>query len=123
MIVDDSLIGRINLKGLLESNGYAVVGEAKSAEEAIALHKQARPTLTTMDLNMPDRSGLEAIQSILESDPSALFVIISAVDQKLVRDQYSAMGNCEYVSKPVEWEKLSAAIARLMKKGPAKAKK
>lgn len=123
MIVDDSLIGRINLKGLLETNGYTVVGEAKSAEEAIALHKQARPSLTTMDLNMPDRSGLEAIQSILESDPSALFIIISAVDQKLVRDQYSAMGNCEYVSKPVEWEKLSAAISRVVKKGPAKAKK
>jgi two-component system chemotaxis response regulator CheY len=120
LIVDDSLIGRINLKGLLESNGHTVVGEAKDAAESIALHKETRPDLTTMDLNMPDRSGLEAIKSILEFSPSAAFIIISAVDQKLVRDQYSTMGNCEYVSKPIEWDKLNAAISRVMKKSSAK---
>jgi two-component system chemotaxis response regulator CheY len=123
LIVDDSLIGRINLRGLLEANGHTVVGEAKNAAESIALHKEMRPDLTTMDLNMPDRSGLEAIQSILEFDPAAVFIIISAVDQKLVRDQYSTMGTCEYVSKPIEWEKLSAAISRVMKKNPAKPQK
>lgn len=116
LIADDSLITRMFLKNMLESNGYAVVGEAKNAREALHLYKETRPDFTTMDMNMPDSSGLEAIKSIVEFDADARFVIISAVDQKLVRDQYAHMGACEYVPKPAEWSKLSAAISRLLKK-------
>ena len=116
LITDDSLITRMFLKNMLESNGYTVVGEAKNAQEALDLYKETRPDFTTMDMNMPDSSGLEAIKSICEFDAEARFIIISAVDQKLVRDQYAHIGACEYVPKPAEWSKLAAAIARLSKK-------
>ncbi|HAZ06950.1 MAG TPA: two-component system response regulator [Elusimicrobia bacterium] len=116
LITDDSMITRMFLKNMLESNGYTVVGEAKNAQEALDLYKETRPDFTTMDMNMPDSSGLEAIKSICEFDTDAKFIIISAVDQKLVRDQYAHMGACEYVPKPAEWSKLAAAISRLSKK-------
>lgn len=122
MITDDSLITRIFVRDMLESNGHTVVGEAKSAAEALVLYKETRPDFSTMDMNMPDSSGLEAIKNIMEFDADARFIIISAVDRKLVRDQYAHLGSCEYVSKPVEWKKFSAAIAKIMKARAAQRK-
>ena len=115
LIAEDSLIARMFLKNMLETHGHTVVGEAKNATEALVLYKEQRPDFTTMDMNMPDSSGLEAIKNIAEFDADAMFIIISAVDQKLVRDQYAHLGTCEYVSKPAEWKKFSAAIMRIMK--------
>ena len=115
LITDDSLITRMFLKDMLESNGHTVVGEAKNAAESLALYKETHPDITTMDRNMPESSGLEAIRSIVDFDADARFIIVSAVDQKLVRDQYAHMGTCEYVSKPLEWGKLKDAIGRIMR--------
>jgi DNA-binding NarL/FixJ family response regulator len=67
-----------------------------------------------MDLNMPDSTGVDAIREISKIDPKARFVIVSAVDRRLVWDQCASLGVCEYVSKPVEWPDLKKAIDNLM---------
>ncbi len=120
LIVDDSMFTRMHIRGFLESKGHQVGAEAANADEAVALYKSKKPDLTTMDLNMPDRSGLEAIKEIQAFDPKARFIIVSAVDQKLIHDEYSAWKFCEYVGKPPEWGKLDVAIDHLMESNKPK---
>ena len=115
LIVDDSVFTRMYIKGFLEGKGHQVISEAGNAEEAVLQYQLKKPDLTTMDLNMPGRSGLEAIKEIKKIDPSARFIIVSAVDQKLVHEEYAAWKACEYIGKPPEWDNLNAAIDKLMK--------
>lgn len=120
LIVDDSLFSRMNLRGLVETNGHSVIGEAQNAEQALTQYQTTHPDIVTMDLNMDQKSGLDAIRDIMKIDPNAHFIIVSAVDQRLVWDQCVGIGVCEYVSKPVSWPKLSEAMVRLTKKSPIK---
>jgi len=122
LIVDDSMFSRMNLRSILEANGHKVVGEAPDGVEAVNVYKATKPDLVTMDLNMPQASGVEAIRNISAVDPNARFIIVSAVDQRLVWDECASMGVCEYVSKPVQWPKLKSAIAHLMSAGTGKEK-
>jgi len=120
LIVDDSMFSRMNIRSILETNGHQVVGEAPDMNSAVKLYQSSKPDLVTMDLNMPEASGVEAIRSITTIDPKARFVIISAIDRRLVWDQFASMAACQYVSKPVEWPMLKSAIANLMKaSGPS----
>lgn len=120
LIVDDSLFSRMNLRGIIETNGHSVIAEAQNAEQALAQYQTTHPDIVTMDLNMDQKSGLDAIRDIMKVDPNAHFIIVSAVDQRLVWDQCVGIGVCEYVSKPVSWPKLKEAVARLTKKSPIK---
>ena len=63
LIVDDSRTSRKILRGLLEANGYVVVGEAKNGQEGYDMYAQYKPDLVTMDITMPVMSGVDSLQS------------------------------------------------------------
>ncbi len=71
LIVDDSMIIRMNLKKILEKSGFTVVGEAANGKEAVEKHLQYSPDLTTMDITMPVMDGIEALKEIKSSDKHA----------------------------------------------------
>jgi two-component system chemotaxis response regulator CheY len=115
LIVDDSLFSRMNLRSMLESHGHQVAGEAPDGISALELYKSSKPDLVTMDLNMPESTGVDAIRNIAAFDPKARFLVVSAVERRLVWDQCASIGTCEYVSKPTDWSKLKTAMDNLMK--------
>lgn len=115
LIVDDSLFSRMNLRSMLETHEHQVVGEAPDGNSALELYKASKPDLVTMDLNMPDSTGVDTIRNIAAFDPKARFLVVSAVERRLVWDQCARIGTCEYVSKPVDWSKLKTAMENLMK--------
>ena len=82
MIVDDSLIIRINLKKILEKNGYQVVAEAANGQEAVEKYGSFHPDLVTMDITMPILDGISALKKIREMDNDACVVMISALGQE-----------------------------------------
>src|ERR1051326_9072208 len=59
LIVDDSRIIRRTVSSALESDGFAVCGEAKDGQEAIDLAEKLSPDLIILDLSMPVMNGLE----------------------------------------------------------------
>ena len=70
VIVDDQVMIRMAVKGILESAGdIQVVGEAARAVEAIEIVKREKPAVVLMDLRMPGMDGVEAIRAIV-ADPS-----------------------------------------------------
>jgi two-component system chemotaxis response regulator CheY len=102
LIVDDALIIRKRIRAIAEEAGWQVAAEAKDGEEAVVLYQQERPDLVTLDIIMPRLDGVGALKRIVELDPGAHVVMISAVNQKQKLAECIAAGAFDFIVKPFE---------------------
>ena len=79
LVVDDAIFMRNIIKDIFASGGFEVVGEASNGVEAIERWKELKPDITTMDLVMPFKNGIEATREILRAEPKAVVVMCSAL--------------------------------------------
>src|SRR3990172_13259748 len=79
LIVDDAVFMRNMIKDIFSGGGFEIVGEAANGLEAVEKYKEFRPDLTTMDIVMPFKSGIEATREIVKFDPKAVIVMCSAL--------------------------------------------
>jgi len=100
LIVDDALFLRMVLKDILVRNGYDVVGEAVNGIDAIEKYKELKPDLVTLDITMPDMTGLEAIKEIREFDRQAKVIMCSAMGQNLMVADAIKKGALDFIVKP-----------------------
>jgi DNA-binding NarL/FixJ family response regulator len=82
LIVDDHPLTRGALAGLLTQNGFDVVGQAASGEEAIAAAAELRPDLILLDLSMPEMDGLTALPLVRAAAPNAEVVVLTASEDE-----------------------------------------
>jgi DNA-binding NarL/FixJ family response regulator len=80
LIVDDHPLTRDALAALLAQQGFAVVGEAASGEEAIDEVERLQPDLVLLDLTMPGMDGLTALPRLREQAPASEVVVLTASD-------------------------------------------
>jgi two-component system, chemotaxis family, chemotaxis protein CheY len=113
LVVDDALFMRKMISGVAAEAGWEVVGEAGNGVEAVALYKQLRPDLVTMDLVMPEMGGLEALRLIRASDPEAKVVVVTALDQKQVLMDSIRDGAIDFIVKPFERQRVLNLLAKL----------
>ncbi|MHC1724454.1 MAG: response regulator transcription factor [Syntrophobacteraceae bacterium] len=86
IICDDESHIRSMLKLTLKSMGVEVVGEARTAGEAEILFQRENPHLVLLDINMPGRSGEDALGNIVRDFPSAFVIMLTSVsDMETVR--------------------------------------
>jgi two-component system chemotaxis response regulator CheY len=100
MIVDDSLFMRKMLRDILEGEGYEIAAEASDGVEAVAKYQETRPDLTTLDIVMPNKTGIEALQEIIAFDPAARVVMCSAVGQESLTRAAAQTGARAFILKP-----------------------
>ena len=100
MIVDDSLFMRKMLRDILEEEGYEIVAEASDGEEAVAKFQEFHPFLTTLDIVMPNKNGIEALKEIMALDPAARIVMCSAVGQEAQVNAAREAGARAFILKP-----------------------
>lgn len=115
LIVDDSMIMRKNIEKIILSLGHEVVGHAENGQEAIDLYKKFYPNLVTMDISMPLMNGINAVSSILEIDPNAKIIMISAHNQKQMVFEALKNGAKHYILKPIERENVASVIESVLK--------
>ncbi|NHN30027.1 response regulator [Paenibacillus agricola] len=114
MIVDDSTVMRRNIRIILERAGHEVVVEATDGREVLASYINHKPDLVTMDINMVNMDGIEALQILLKTFPQARVVMISAAGQKQqVLDAIKA-GAKSYIVKPFQAERLLEIIGKVI---------
>ena len=87
LIVDDHPLTRDALAGLLAQNGFDVVGQAGSGEEAIAKAGELKPDLVLLDLSMPEMDGLTALPRVRAAAPDAEVVVLTASE-----DEHNLLG-------------------------------
>jgi DNA-binding NarL/FixJ family response regulator len=77
LIVDDHPMMRFGIASILTSNGMKVLAQAGTGTDAVRMHRQLRPDVTLMDLQLPDMNGVEAIRQIRMSAPDSKFVVLT----------------------------------------------
>jgi DNA-binding NarL/FixJ family response regulator len=114
LLVDDHALFRVSLKMRLEQeHGIVPVGEAETAEQAVARARVLEPDLVLIDLLLPRKSGYEAIPEILEASPeSRVLVVSSQTGPTAVRQAISA-GAHGYVPKRASDTEVIEAIRRV----------
>jgi len=116
LIVDDATFVRAKLKKVVEKMDFAeVVGEASNGDDAVSLYKDLKPDLVTMDLIMPKRDGIQAIEDIMAYDKDAKIIVISAMGQDLSIKEAVEKGAKEYIKKPFKDDEVYAIIERQLK--------
>ncbi|WP_368292897.1 response regulator [Dehalobacter sp. TBBPA1] len=100
LIVDDAAFMRLAIRNMLQNNGFEVVGEAANGLEGLESYKQLQPDVVTMDITMPEMSGLEALPEIMKFDPKAKVVMVSAMGQESMVRQAVALGAKSFIIKP-----------------------
>ncbi len=100
LIVDDVAFVRKTLTEIFQEARYQVVGEADSAAKALELYARLRPDVVTMDIVMPEMSGIEATRQLLKLDKEARVIIVSGLGQEhLVMDAIH-VGARDFITKP-----------------------
>lgn len=113
LVVDDAKFMRHLLKNILSEIGCEVVGEAADGNEACTKYKELSPDVVTMDIVMPNVSGIEALKKIRMMDSDAKVVMITAIDQREPLMEALKLGAVDYVVKPFEKERVEEALQRV----------
>ena len=117
MVVDDALFMRNMLKDIFTRAGFEIVAEADNGEKALAMYQQTRPDLVTMDIVMPKKSGIEALQEIMVSDPNARVVMVSALGQDSLVIEAVDAGAKDFIVKPFKEAKVLEIVRRITGQG------
>ncbi|MGH2828781.1 MAG: response regulator, partial [Actinomycetota bacterium] len=109
LIAEDEAIIRLDLKEMLEEEGYEVVGEAADGEAAVRLARENDPDLVIMDVKMPGMDGLAAAEKIVAEQLSAV-LILTAFSQRDLVQRAAEAGAMGYLVKPFQKTDLMPAI-------------
>ena len=121
LVVDDAIFMRNMIKDIFSGGGFEVVGEAANGLEAVEKYRDLRPDLTTMDIVMPFRSGIDATREIVKQDPKAVIVMCSALGQESLVMEAIEAGAADFVVKPFKPEDVLRVVQKVMgARAPAK---
>jgi len=114
LIIDDAYFMRNLIRKVLREEGYDVVGEAKNGKEGIKLYFELKPDIVTMDINMPDISGIEATRQILSKDPNAKIIAVTGSNKDEDKTEMMKAGAMEYLKKPFQPAFLLSKIENIL---------
>ena len=109
VIAEDEALIRLDLKEMLEEDGYVVAGEASDGEAAVKLTESLRPDLVIMDIKMPGLDGISAAERIT-ADHLAPVVILTAFSQRDLVLRARDAGAMAFLVKPFTKADLVPAI-------------
>jgi len=104
----------MTLRSVLEKNGYEIVGEASDGLQAVEKYSQCKPDLVTMDITMPNMDGITAVKKIIEQDPGALIVMVSAMGQKALVVEALTAGARDFIVKPFQPDRILEALSKVV---------
>ena len=109
VIAEDEAIIRLDLRELLEEEGYEVAGETGRGDEVVDLVRELRPDLAILDIKMPGLDGLSAAR-LIAGERLAAVLILTAFSQRELVEQARDAGALAYLVKPFQKSDLLPAI-------------
>ncbi len=114
LIVDDAAFMRMAIKSILMKNGFEVAGEAENGIEGVRKYKELMPDIVTMDITMPEMTGIEALKAIREFDPGAKVVMVSAMGQEVLVREAIMNGAKSFIVKPFKDEHVIQTLNKIL---------
>ena len=115
LIVDDSPFIHKAITRALSPEEYEICGIGANGKEGLELFGSLKPDVVTMDITMPIMDGLAASRKILEGDPNAKILMLSAMGDDALMNEAKTIGIRVFLQKPFKAEELNAAIGRILK--------
>ncbi len=109
LIAEDEALIRLDLKEMLEEEGYEVCGEAGDGESAVKLANELRPDLVILDVKMPVMDGITAAEQITEARIAPV-IILTAFSQRELVERARDAGAMAYLVKPFQKKDLLPTI-------------
>ncbi|HHW37772.1 MAG TPA: sigma 54-interacting transcriptional regulator [Bacillales bacterium] len=113
LVVDDEISVRTALKALLKREGYEVE-TASNGEEAVSLVKTLQPALVIMDIRMPKKDGIEALQEIREINKDINVIMITAYAAVETAIKAMMVGAYDYIIKPFNNDEVKILAKRAL---------
>jgi response regulator NasT len=110
VIAEDEAIIRLDLKEILEEEGYEVVAETGRGDEAVELVLEHQPDLAILDIKMPGQDGLTAAKQIHDALSDTAVLILTAFSQRELVERAVEAGALAYLVKPFQKSDLVPAI-------------
>ena len=109
LIAEDEALIRLDLKEMLEEEGYSVVGEAGDGAQAVTLAEELKPDLIILDVKMPVLDGIAAAEQIARKRIAPV-VILTAFSQRDLVERAREAGAMAYLVKPFQKKDLLPTI-------------
>lgn len=116
LIVDDAAFMRMTIRKIVEKHGFTVVGEAENGVAGVRMYKETLPDIVTMDITMPEMSGIDALKAIRQCDANAKVVMVTAMGQEGMVKEAVLQGAKSFIVKPFKEDHVIQTINRLMGK-------
>ncbi len=113
LVIDDEEGIRESLKGILEDEGYEVLG-AESAEEGMKIFEEQSPDLVLLDIWLPGMDGIEALKRMRDRRPSVPVIIISGHGTIELAVKASKLGAYDFLEKPLSLERVLITVKRAL---------
>ena len=114
LVVDDAAFMRKMVSDALAKAGHEVIGEACNGAEAVESFRSLKPELTTLDITMPEKDGLQALGEIMTLDPSARVIMCSALGQESKVLESIKLGAKDFVVKPFQADRVLEAVGKAL---------
>ena len=114
LVVDDVAFVRKTLTEILSAANYNVVAEADDGAKAIDLYNVHKPDIVTMDVVMPNMSGIEAAKRIIKTHKDASIIMVSAMGQENLIMEAIHVGAKDYILKPFSADTILKAIEKAL---------
>lgn len=117
LVVDDAAFMRMMIRDILSREGY-VIHEAVNGRDAVEKFAELRPDLVTMDITMPEMSGLDALRLIRQQDPAARVLMVSAMGQQRMIVEALESGAMDFLVKPFQPTKVLETVKKCLQSTP-----
>lgn len=111
LVVDDAAFMRMMIRDILSKEGY-VIHEAVNGRDAVEKYSEVRPDLVTMDITMPEMTGIEALREIRAADPEARVLMVSAMGQQKMIVEALEAGALDFLVKPFQPTKVLETVKK-----------
>ena len=116
LVADDHDLVRMGIMRMLaDVEGFEVVGEAKSGEEAVSKARSLPVDVILMDVRMPGFGGLEATRKILAYNPKIKIIAVTSLTDDMFPERLMKAGASGYVTKGASFDEIIDAVHKVIK--------
>jgi two-component system, chemotaxis family, chemotaxis protein CheY len=112
MIADDEAHVRKLIKSVLLSMNCEVIGEAANGRDAVEMFKELKPNILLLDINMPLKSGKEALGEILNRYSNAFVIMMTSLSDKETIEDCIKLGASGFIRKDIEIDEMKQIIRK-----------
>lgn len=113
LVVDDAAFMRMMIRDILSKEGYTIA-EAVNGRDAVEKYREVQPDLVTMDITMPEMSGIEALREIRTENPGARVLMVSAMGQQKMIVEALEAGALDFLVKPFQPTKVLETVKKCL---------